>query len=279
MIQHFILTRFNIRIWTQDKNGNAVRTADWLKHRFDVFEKYCLPSIASQTCKDFEWIVLFDSETPLEFKERVERFKTVCPQFIPVFVEPSMGKYFARIFRASVVERVHSDRVITTYLDNDDALSINFVEDIRRRAECFPDGTFIYYSDGFQFFKEFGLMLRVRNTRNHFVSVIEPSSSTTLKTIFGYGSHYFILRIPGAHIEYIEDSPLWCEVVHERNMCNDAFFLRGIKVVRDCETLRREFNVDEDCKYSPALLAFRFVPRYVKTFIWRAKRRLFGRKW
>ena len=279
MIQHFILTRFNIRIWTQDKNGRAVRTTDWLKHRFDVFEKYCLPSIASQTCKDFEWIVLFDSKTPAEYKERIEGFKAVCPQFIPVFVDPSMGRYFARIFRASVVERVHADKVLTTYLDNDDALSVNFVEDIQRRAADMPDGTFVFYSDVFQFFKELGLMLHVRNTRNHFVSVVEAGSRGTLKTIFGYGSHYYIDRIPDAHIEYIEDCPLWCEVVHERNMCNDAFYLWGIKPVRDSEAMRRDFGVDVDCKCTLPLLAFRFVPRYIKTFFWRARRKIFGQKW
>lgn len=278
-IQHFILTRFNVRIFTQDKNGKAVRTAEWLKHRFEVFERYCLPSIAGQTCKDFEWIVLFDSETPGEYKERISGYQAVCPQFVPVFVEPDKGKYFRQFFRAAVVDRIKADRVLTTYLDNDDALSLSFVEDIRKRASNLLDGTFIFYTSGFQYFKEFGLMLRVHYRRNHFVSVIEAGLPATLKTIYGYGSHYYIDRIPGAQIEYIEDCPLWCEMIHERNMGNDAHFLLGIKPVRDSQTLRREFGVDEDNKYSVSLLAFRFAPRYLKTFIWRVKCRLFGRKW
>ena len=278
-LQHFILTRFNIRIWTQDKNRKAVRTADWLKQRFEVFERFCLPSVARQTCKDFEWIVLFDSETPSEYRERISGFREVCPQFTPVYVEPSMGRYFRHVFRTSVAEKVHASRVLTTYLDNDDALSVNFVEDIQRRAADLPDGTFVYYSSGFQFFKEFGLMLRVRDVRNHFVSVVEAGSPGTLKTIFGYGSHYYIDRIPDAHIEYIEDCPLWCEVVHERNMCNDAFYLWGVKAVRDSEAMRREFGVDEDCKCTLPLLAFRFVPRYIKTLFWRARRKVCGRRW
>lgn len=278
-LQHFILTRFNIRIWTQDKNGKAVRTFDWLKHRFEVFERYCLPSIVNQTCKDFEWIVLFDSETPAEYKKKLPEYKAICPQFTPVFVEPSKGRYFRRLFKAIVDERAHADRVLTTYFDNDDSLSINFVEDIRRRVSNLPDETFVYYTSGYQYFTEFGLMLRVHYKRNHFVSVIETSQPSTLKTVFGYCGHYYIDRIPGVKIEYAEESPLWCEVIHERNMCNDAHFLLGIKPVRDRETLRREFGIDEDCKFSLSLLAFRFVPRYLKTFVWRAKRRVFGRKW
>ena len=278
-IQHFILTRFNIRIWTQDKNGKAVRTDDWLKHRFEVFEKYCLPSILNQTCQDFEWIVLFDSETPSEYKEKISGYKAICPQFSPVFVKPANGKYFRQIFRSIIIERLHADRVVSTYFDNDDALSIRFVDDIHRRASELPNGFFLFYTSGYQYYTELGLMLRVHYKRNHFVSVIEIGQPTTLKTVFGYCGHYYIDRIPGVKIEYIEDSPVWCEVIHERNMCNDAHFLLGIKPVRDRETLRRGFGIDEDCKFSLSLLAFRFVPRYLKTFVWRAKRRVFGRKW
>ena len=186
-IQHFILTRFNIRIFTQDKNGKAVRTADWLEHRFEVFERYCLPSIAKQTCKDFEWIVLFDSETPSEYKEKLPGYREVCPQFIPVFVEPSKGRYFRQIFRETVVDRVNAERVLTTYLDNDDALSVRFVEDIQRRASSLLDGTFVFYTSGYQYFTEFGLMLHVHYKRNHFVSVVEAGYPATLKTIYGYG--------------------------------------------------------------------------------------------
>ena len=278
-VQLFILTRFNIRIWTQDKNGKAVRTNEWLKQRFDVFERYCLPSIANQTCKDFEWIVLFDNETPAEYKEKLSDYKAICPQFSPVFVEPSKGIFFKQIFRAVVIEKMNAGRIITTYFDNDDALSTSFVDDVQKRVTDLPSGTVVFYPSGFQYFAEFGLMLRVHYKRNHFASVVEAGSPTTFKTIYDYGSHYYVDRIPGVKIEYIENSPLWCEVIHERNMCNDAHFLLGIKPMRDRDTLRREFGIDEDCKFSLALLAFRFVPRYLKTFVWRAKRRLFGRKW
>lgn len=195
-IQHFILSRFNIRIWTQDKNGKAVRTSDWLKHRFDIFEKYCLPSIANQTCKNFEWLVLFDSKTPAEYKEKLSGYKEICPQFTPIFVEPTQGRYFRQVFRFAVIDRIKADRVLTTYFDNDDALSIHFVEDIQRRVLDIPNGTFVYYTTGMQYFKEFHLLLRVQYRRNHFVSVIETGSPSRLKTVYGYGGHYRIDRIP-----------------------------------------------------------------------------------
>lgn len=69
-LQHFILTRFNLLLWNKDKENKKVRSKEWLEHRFSLFEKYCLPSIKSQTCQDFEWIVLFDSSTPEMLKEK-----------------------------------------------------------------------------------------------------------------------------------------------------------------------------------------------------------------
>ena len=42
---HFIITRFNLNLYAQDKHDLPTRTDRWLEHRFEVFERYCLPSI------------------------------------------------------------------------------------------------------------------------------------------------------------------------------------------------------------------------------------------
>ena len=68
-MNHFILTRFNLRLYPKDKNGNVTLTPEWLEHRFQLFELYTLPSLSAQTCKDFKWIVLIDRETPQEYKD------------------------------------------------------------------------------------------------------------------------------------------------------------------------------------------------------------------
>ena len=209
-IQFFILTRFNLLLWRKDKEGNKVRSQAWLEHRFMLFERYCLPSIANQTCNEFEWIVLFDSKTPDSFKERISELQTKCPQLIPVFVEPEQGRYFAEIFRKEVTFRLskRSERILTTYLDNDDALDIHFVENIQRHASELSDGTFIYYTEGFQFFTDYKYLMKIHYPRNHFVSVVERGNPETVKTIYGYGSHYYIDRIKGVKIEYVKNQPM-----------------------------------------------------------------------
>ena len=300
---HFILTRFNLLLWNKDKEGHKVRSKQWLEHRFALFERYCLPSIKHQTCQDFEWVVLFDSSTPERFKERIAEYQQECKQLIPVYVEPERGRFFSEIFRQEVEKRLISKqnnnyqelensrigitskrtedsklRVLTTYLDNDDALNVRFVEDIQQRAATLSDETFINFTVGYQFYTDYKYLMRIHYPRNHFMSVVENGNPATVKTIYGYGSHYYIEKIEGVKIENVKNLPMWCEVIHEKNMGNDAYFLKA-KMVRDAEILQREFAIDETIKAGIGLYLFRFLPRYLKTFVRRIGYRLFGRKW
>ena len=268
--QHFILTRFNPLLWNKAKDGRKVRTNKWLEHRFSLFEKYCLPSIKCQTCQDFEWIVLFDSMTPDSFKERIAEYQKTCPQLIPVFVEPENGWRFAEIFRDEIVKRLNAKRVLTTYLDNDDALNVRFAEDLQLRVCSLNDGTFIFYDEGYQYYTEGEYMMRIVYTKNHFVSVVEEGNSNTLKGIYGYGSHYYINKIEGAKIEHVRNLPMWCEVVHEKNVMNDAKFIRS-KMVRDGNLLQREFAIDKIVTWGIGLYLFDFLPRYGRSFARRVK--------
>ena len=277
-IQHFILTRFNLLLWNKDKEGNPVRTKKWLEHRFKLFEHYCLPSIVNQTSQQFEWIVLFDSSTPESFKDKISEFQEKCPQFIPVYVKPENGRYFAEIFRQEVAKRLTSQRVITTYMDNDDALDIHFVEDIQRRAASLPDGTFITYDSGYQFFTDYNYVMRICFPKNHFMSVVESGNPTTVKTIYGYGSHYYIDKIRGVRIVHVKNQPMWCEVIHEKNMGNDAYFLRA-KMMKDDGLLITAYGLKEKVNSGVELYLFKFLPRYVKTFIRRIGYFFLGRHW
>lgn len=279
MIQHFILTRFNLRLWNRDKSGSSVRTREWLEHRFSLFERYCLPSIIGQTCHDFTWIVLFDSQTPDEYKSRVGGYLKLCPQLVPIYVSPQEGRYFAQIFGDEVRKRVvASARVLSTYLDNDDALSVHFVEDIQRRTEKLRDGTFITYNDGYQYFMDYHYVMRIHYPRNHFVSVVEKNDLSQVRTIYGFGSHYYLVKIPGVKIEQVSGARMWCEVIHEKNMGNDAYFLHAA-MEKDGALLQREFSIDVPTEHGLFLYLFRFLPRYAMTFIRRVRNRLFGRKW
>lgn len=271
ILQHFILTRFNLLLWNKDKEGNKVRTKGWLEHRFALFEQYCLPSIKNQTSQDFEWIVLFDSTTPEQNKKRITEIQSECPQFLPVFVKPEGGQYFPQIFRDEVAKRLGGNRVLTTYLDNDDVLNIHFIEDLQKRAESLSNGTFINYVDGYQYYTDHNYLMRIHYPRNHFMSVVEEGSPAKIKTIYGYGSHYYIKKIPGVKIENVKNQPMWCEVIHEKNMGNDAYFFNA-KLIDENDNqneniLAKDFGLQVEVNSGIGLYLFRYLPRYCKTFI------------
>lgn len=56
---HFILTRFNVRVpgWARQTDD------DWLRNRISLFERYCVTSVANKTSKEFRWLVFFDVST------------------------------------------------------------------------------------------------------------------------------------------------------------------------------------------------------------------------
>ena len=77
---HVIMTRFNMP--TPGRESHIRSRPGWLAGRFELFERYCLPSIAAQTTRDFHWVVYFDVETPPEFRARIEACRAVFP-FVP----------------------------------------------------------------------------------------------------------------------------------------------------------------------------------------------------
>ena len=59
-------------------------------------------------------------------------------------------------------------------------------------------------------------------------------------------------------------------MVHEKNVMNDAKILT-VNMVRDNDLLRHEFAIDDVVKSGLGVYMLKFVPRYARTFVWRAK--------
>ena len=117
-MRHYLLTRFNLRLWPHNKVGEETQTEEWQRRRVALFETYTLSSVAAQTCQDFVWIILFDS----------------CKQIKVISVKGAYSRAFARIYRDVMVKDLdgYKGPVISTYLDNDDAIARCFVSDVQR---------------------------------------------------------------------------------------------------------------------------------------------------
>lgn len=70
---------------------------------------------------------------------------------------------------------------------------------------------------------------------------------------------------------------MWCEVVHEKNVMNDAKFLNS-KMIKGQNVLKNDFAINAEVDYGPSLYLFNFLPRYIKMFARRIKEHFFNKK-
>ncbi len=207
-MQHFILTRFNVA--SPGREAPIRNTSGWLSRRFDLFEDYCLPSIAAQTVSDFHWLIYFDEQTPDEFRARIaEAQKAVA--FDPIFV----GPFHAGLAAIDVQARLISPtgRLLTTRLDNDDGISNDFFERVREVAVGLPDGTIINFRNGIALSN--GKLFAADDESNPFTSMVEQVAGA--QTI--WAAPHTQLKTQFA-LEQVSGDPCWLQVVHGENVAN-----------------------------------------------------------
>ena len=80
--KHYLITRFNLRVQygckLKDPDNNPMLRIfddDYLEERFDIFEKYTLPSVKNQINQNFTWVVLFHKNTPNTFLNRINELE------------------------------------------------------------------------------------------------------------------------------------------------------------------------------------------------------------
>lgn len=294
---HFILTRFNLPLWTEDKCGHSIDRISWLEERMFLFEKYCLPSVVGQTNYNFTWILLCDENTPLEYRERIKEYRKQCPQIELIQVEEGYAWDFPNIFSEVVSSMLEArgandgDVCITTQLDNDDAINKDYIDFIQRYIlenkdvkDSWKKSTplFLSFDYGLQYFTGLNMATRVKYPNNHFMTCVEYVHKTndgiiSVGTCFGYGSHFLIEKNFGMNVHHIVDRsrPMWCEVIHKDNVDNDVKMTLDTEIVRDWDIMRNGFNVDVLIQVNLFLFAIKGIGQVFR----RTKGKFIKRRW
>lgn len=241
---HFLLTRFNIKSDTgfdlvRSEPEKTIYNPEWLEDRFKRFERYCYPSVKSQSNKNFKWLVFFDINTPDIFKKKIEAYSEY-KNFIPIFIE----KFNLEKLRQIILENSTNDPqyLITTRLDNDDAISTNYIQMIQ---DNFSEQQFeiINFHVGYVWDENNGKLYKNGRGCNPFLSLIE--SSTNFKTIFLPEPHYqlYDLYKPSGQLKNIilESEPVWFQVVHGKNLSNH---IEGIRYPK--KDLGNDFVINDN---------------------------------
>lgn len=291
MFHHFILTRFNIRLYRYDKHGHSIDKELWLEERLKLFETYTLPSIIGQTCQDFTWILLVDSQTPDSYRERMMSYRKGCPQIKYIAVKEQYGWHFANIFQQAVEELLkergakEGDYCLTTYFDNDDCLNKDYVKNahdiLKQNNNFLQEDGFLVFDYGIQYYTELGIATKIKYSNNHFLTLFEKVSSVenpSVRTCYGYGSHFDIEKRNAASVHHIKcvDKPMWVEVIHKSNVDNDVKMTFDTSFINDKRLLTNDFALNIVLQTGKKMS---FFVRCIKQVLRRLYNRFVPRKW
>lgn len=231
-LEHLILTRFNLAIRFGcgkrfDSNVPADKPwldPEYLDKRFDIFETYTFPSFQKQTVQDFKWIVLFHADTPEIFKKRISGLQEQMEQFCPLFLDDGECRKMAAVLKDHICQHYAGKKIITTRVDNDDAVHAGFVEDIRKRIgqEGEKQGTVLTYVNGLQYDIRTKEVLKYRNADNHFLTLYVEDISGENHILF-FNHDHISKTVADRHMKMIKAEtkiPLWVEIITENNFSN-----------------------------------------------------------
>lgn len=210
MVDCVLLTRFDL---PSGGDEQVVRAQEgWLRNRWELFERYCVPSVVGQTDRALTWIAYFDPLGPEWLAARV------APLAAGGVLHPVRREQVSTAdLLADIAECVGPERgstLTTTNLDNDDALAADFVARLRAVAgRTAPARTAVYFEDGL--IRSAGRLYVRRDPTNAFCSVAEPwEGAVTCWTDW----HNRLADHMPVHGE--RGAPAWLQVVHGQNVSN-----------------------------------------------------------
>ena len=208
-LDHVFLTRFNVPSPGVEQFVRAKK--GWLERRSELFEKYCLPSVQHQTAPNLHWIIYFDPQSPDWFKTRVERW-SADGTFLPIFRTSVSPTELLEDIRSVV--GIPSRFLLTTNLDNDDGLAIDFAARLQASSGL-NQRTALYLADGLIISN--GRAYRRVDKDNAFCSVVE---SWDAPVTCWADAHNMLERTMPIHS--VAGQPAWLQVVHGGNVSNSV---------------------------------------------------------
>ncbi len=168
---------------TRDNNelDYAVKlfSTERMGEKFEVFEKVTLPSVLSQTNKEYKWLIFASNYLPQIYKERLANLLDQHAQIELRFVESF--KEIGNILKTYPLEKNYA----TVRLDDDDGIGKKLVELLQLYKD--KDQSIISFPYGNQYKLENGAVLVSEN--DHFVQKIALGLSAINMNIQNCGNH------------------------------------------------------------------------------------------
>ncbi|MET4002974.1 hypothetical protein ABIB48_001692 [Arthrobacter sp. UYCu511] len=213
-IDHVLLTRFNLPSVGVE---SLVRAQEgWLVDRIALFERYCLPAVAQQSEQGFHWIIYLDTQSPQWLRERIGELGN-CGLFTAIYRDEVPHDVLVADIRG--VTGAGGDVLLTTNLDNDDGLAVDFVSRLQSAVKS-QSRVAVYVVNGL--IQQSGRLYLRRDRVNAFCSVSESwEAPLTCWTDWHtkLGELMPVIEILG--------HPGWLQMIHTGNVSNRV---RGTRV-------------------------------------------------
>ena len=243
LFKHIVLTRFNLVDWAgYEVSYDYVNSDEYLSERFKLFDAYCFPSINNQTNKNFTWFVLFNDQLPEKWKEKLNEYQRVCPNMEIRYMSAIQEGKWQDVLNKFVVNELkllenQSQYVLTTRIDNDDALHLSFVDIVQKYFLESPQEMLINYVNGLQYISQYNILKNIRVINGHFGTLAEKNDEK-IRTVLSFSHNPLPNDLPTVKSLKIKKR-IWLEVVHNTNVFNSPkfqlrylfadFFLMGFK--------------------------------------------------
>lgn len=215
--KHYLVTRFNLRVHYGCKLRNPennpmlrIFDEDYLEERFNIFEKYTLPSIKNQINQNFTWIVLFHKNTPNAFIKRINELKKIY-EFDDYYFDD--GEEFTSLNFCT--KNDDYDFFITSRVDNDDMLEKTFIKRIQDFADNNLRKCIISFPHGEKLDLRTNKKYHYIRKDNPFCSLISHKGTSILRY-----NHSKILENNNDVIFFETEHPMWTATIHESNVNN-----------------------------------------------------------
>lgn len=215
---HYVFTRFNIKTnygceLKDPENPPMLKILDesYLKSRFQLFERFTLPSMKNQTNQNFKWVILFHKKTPKQFLDKIKKLKKEY-YFEDLYFDDD------ELFKFSDYCKKYGENCkyyITTRIDNDDMIDENYIKEIQKYVDIQFKECIISFPHGEKFDLNSNKKYDSRIQGNHFISLVSSDKITVLDFIHSY------MWDLGKEIVLLEtDKPMWTEIIHDSNVTN-----------------------------------------------------------
>lgn len=119
-----------------------------MARRFFLFENLTLPSLINQTDRAFKTVIMSSSVMPDRFKDRLRAIVAKLPGGVVEFSEETRGEAAFRRFMLEAAGYKLRANSIHFRLDDDDAVSVNYIARLRHVSRVLSPGTHITFPTG-----------------------------------------------------------------------------------------------------------------------------------